>query len=371
MFYAEWRKFYAADAIGDGYDPEYKPRPYQMVPLGGRRGMIIKTGTNQVRLRIEGEHGGSRLSCGLSNFHVVPFNIPSNGLPREGQVTQEVTLPANAEIHFELYGGGFPGTGYLRAYEIHETSPNVKVTKYLDEIRVTVRRETFKFFQVCHLYDTIHRDDGNPFHMRPAINEVDQIFSQQANIRIMAGSDIKLILDGSIGTNFDIVNWMLIARVIDSLKIKWGALIFQRYSAVILMVPVPVLGALNKATNTRDLPLAISIPYRHNGEVCEIILVSSKDPDAIASLGRVLAHEIGHRLGLEHLPEYESNVVDPRLPVEQKMEKTRVFWQHNLMFPVNYVRSRRLNSSQIEILGRERERARVLDIDTRKFEPLI
>ena len=59
-------------------------------------------------------------------------------------------------------------------------------------------------------------------------------------------------------------------------------------------------------------------------------------------------HEIGHVLGLEHLPEREKDVFPQGMPLAQRQAKAEEPFLHNLMFPTNLLLSNRLNGSQIE-----------------------
>lgn len=329
------------DSVGDGYDPV---TPYQMIPQLGRRYMMLQTGRLSAELKVV------KASCGLTNFRVVrPFGQVVPTLPDSSKTTQTVVVPANIEVQFDMTSGIHAGVGSLEIRELHGT---LKSSAPDIEILIEVRERTARNFQVCYVFDPIHPDQGVRLSIDAAFDQAKKIFLEQANIIILkTGAPVTVTLTGgAMGAEFDAAKRDLVRRLLETTKLRHGNGIFQSNTSVIYIFPVPVLGSVDDDDPTKRVrPLAISVPYKMDGERCETILVAPPaSSDDAAELGRILAHEIGHTLGLEHLPMRETDAFPNGMPKAQRDAKSDAeVWLHNLMFPSNFVKSNRLNFTQI------------------------
>jgi hypothetical protein len=74
--------------------------------------------------------------------------------------------------------------------------------------------------------------------------------------------------------------------------------------------------------------------------------------EALNSLTASVAHEIGHALGLHHIPERltRADIPDSQRNKEEPDPDTFPFFMRTLMFPFTFMRSLRMNRVQIELL---------------------
>jgi hypothetical protein len=329
------------DDTNDGYDASI---PYQMVPQGRERYMKLETGNVSVEMTV-----ALGAPCGLSNFHVTRTWGKVPGLPTRASATQRVVIPANTEVQFDITGGYSEGHGLL---QVRQMLGNGRPPRPELEMLLSVKERWSRNFLACYVYDKWNVDSGVRSPVKAAIETAHGIFHEQANVIIlMNGQPGSLTLTGSIGPEFDVADKDLVKRLLKQTMDVHGQDVFDRHTAVIYLVPVPVLGGWKK-DGTRDRPIAINVHYEWKKKNCHTIFVAA--PTAASKtvldlqLGHNLAHEIGHELGLEHLPEDEADVFPKDMPKPQKDAKKQEIWIHNLMFPSNLMLSNRLNGLQIE-----------------------
>lgn len=344
----EWTKRHPfADEIGDGFDPAI---PYQMIPALGTRPLGLRTGMYPVELNVSMD-----VSCGMENFHATdPLGMVLPDVPAPGSgATKSVKLPANVTVYFDLRAGIHHSSGKLRVHEVVEgrTLPYPTI-----ELLLSVMREKSVSITHCYVFDEINPDTGRRYPYDEAIKEADKIFFNQANVHVnSAGSAKTISVPGSLGATFDPIDDARVHRVLATAVQELGPGIFnQGSSAVIFHIPMTLLGTgdwdpVTHQAIKRERPLALTVPYTLGGTACDVIWVTDVYPENNDTrLSHTMPHEIGHFLGLEHLPQTEEEVFPKGMPVGPKKAKYQELWLHNLMYPSNFIRSKRLNGSHIE-----------------------
>jgi hypothetical protein len=344
----QWTKQVNRDGVGDGYDANI---PYQMVPRGEARFMTLETGPFPVEMTV-----GAGVSCGLTNFRGIrPFGSTVPGLPDSSRATQKVTIPANIEVQFDIGSGVVPGHGILEVRQLQggRPSPRPELAMIL-----SVKARTSRNFLVCHVFDAVNIDTGVRPSIDLALQTAKRVFAEQSNILILTSGDpVTVTMRGSMGTTFDPLGKPLVRRLLTATRKQHGANVFDRHTAVIFMLPVPVVLVDGKGESSSLL--GVAVPYEMDGKAFETILVSAGTASRQLQLGHTLAHEIGHVMNLEHLPETEAEVFPKGMPAAEKQAKFQEFRIRNLMFPTNFVQSNRLNGFQIERIFVPRDRGRI------------
>jgi hypothetical protein len=348
-----WTKPQFKDDIEDGYDASL---PYQMVPKLGKRYMMLRTGPLRVEMTV-----ARGLSCGLTNFHVTwPFGKVVPELPKPGATVRTQVVPANTEVQFDIQAGAAPGHGFIDVHQLHPgglKSPSPEL-----QLLVSVKDRKTRNFLVCDLFDDIHNDIGVRARIEPAFAAAKRVFTEQANIAILKTDDVQVAIDGSTGATFDFQDKKLMRRVLKATKEKHGKDVFSNNTAVIFLIQVPIETTLKK-DGKKHIPLGSSPTYLWQGKFHRTILLRPASATTDFLLPITLPHEMGHVMGLEHVPASVEAELPKDMPLPQKQAKAEQPWLHNLMFPAALFGSQRLMSFQIEHLHQTRPPILIINLD--------
>jgi hypothetical protein len=336
-------KDYDIDRAGDGFDPQI---PYQMVPIGGSRDFVVQTGDFQAELILKQTNITS-----LSNFRILRTTSPQaflSGLPGPGFFVQRQIIPPRSVIQFALTGHTV-GAAVLEGHDLPGGgSPPLKPDFNL---LISVKAKETRQFALCHVFDRVNRDTGRRLDINRAFNAANAILENQSNftIRNIDGSSTRQItLSTTTGKTFDFFNASHTRRVINQFDASFPGILSQVH-AVIYIFKVPVSHTFRlkgKATPVRVLGFN-QRAQNAAGRIFNMVYVGTFSARQAPLLDTTLAHEIGHSLGLDHLPERD----DPNLPKLNVPGRPQMdLFMHNLMFPFASPRFARLNGLQVEKL---------------------
>ena len=204
----------------DGFDPTV---PYQMIPLGQTRDMVVKTGDFRAELRLTGPGVST-----MTNFQILsqstpaPFPLPPPGV---------IQLPPRSVVKFTLTGQS-RGFAVLEGRDLPAGAPPLRPDF---KLLISVKLPLTRAFAVCYLFDRVNRDVGARRDFAGHLNTVHQAFHTQANISIinldgLAASTAAartLQLNGTMGRVFDLENFAMIGRIIDAFDSKFRGSLLQ------------------------------------------------------------------------------------------------------------------------------------------------
>ncbi len=349
----------------DGFDPLM---PYQMIPLGKSREMVVQTGDFKAELNLVMGDISS-----MSDFRILRQTSPSLfPLPGPGVPVRRIALPERSVVQFTLFGRA-PGLTVLEGRDRPVGGPPLKPDL---QLLIAVKTLQIRRVAVCYLFDRVNRDTGARGDFVGHIEASNKVYLDQANFGVInidgvaANTQARtLTLNGTMGKTFDLIDHQLIGRIIDGLDAKFPTL---RRDANVIILPIPVpLVVKKKEANSQILGMGITW-RKANGQRFnflflgpKIVLPKAKQgghrPSPLRQLRNTISHELGHLLGLRHHP---AEIVDLP-PTLIGKEINPVFFNasfHNLMFPTTLIVSDRLNGAQVEDLHRSTGSLREFDL---------
>jgi hypothetical protein len=342
-------KEYNIDVAGDGFDPLI---PYQMVPLNGSRDFTLQTGDLPAEIVLQQPNITS-----LSNFRVLRGSpAPFINLPGIGQFAQRVVIPPRSVVRFALFGHAV-GATVMNANDLPGNgAPPLRPGFAL---LVSVKAKEIRRFALCHVFDRVNVDTGERLDINAAFTAANAIIEEQSNFNVVnidGGIARSITMPATSGKTFDFVDAELNRRLIRTFDATFPG-VFGQTHAVIFVFKVPlrhVFFVKKKPTDKKRSKLDPRIlgfnqRAQFNGNLFNMVFIGRLSARELPLLEAVLAHEIGHSLGLAHLPEQDSPLIPKAKPGIGGRPQLELF-MHNLMFPFGRFRFARINGFQIERL---------------------
>jgi hypothetical protein len=343
------------DRRSDGFDPLI---PYQMIPLGETREMVVQTGDFKAEMSFTKPDISN-----MSNFRILSQSQPNLfPLPGPGVFVRRVALPERSVVQFTLDGRSL-GVTILEGRD--RPGLGAPLLKPDVNLRISVKGTVTRRVAVCYVFDRIHPDTGARQDFAGHLAEVHNVYHDQANFSIVNidGASAStpaartITLTGTMGKVFELTDTKLIGRVINGFESKFPG-VFAQTHCVVMSIPVPL--RIKKLPKNRIGGINIVMHQKTTGRKFNLLLGGTPLAKASRNQGgprvtpvrllrHTMAHELGHSLGLSHNPAEVAQL--PQLEIGKEINP--VFFQpvfHNLMFPVNFIFSDRINGAQVEIL---------------------
>ncbi len=343
------------DRRSDGFDPLI---PYQMIPLGKTREMVVQTGDFKAKMHLITPDIST-----MSNFRILRQSQPALfPLPGPGVPVHRIALPEQSVIQFTLAGRA-RGRTVLEGRD--RPGLDAPLLKPDFNLEISVKENVERRLAVCYVFDRVNRDTGAREHFASHLAEVHKVFHDQANFSIVNIDGFSastqaartLTLAGTMGRVFNVLDKRLLARLILGFESKYPG-VFAKTHAVVMSIPVPL--RIKGMPKARPRGLNIVMHQLTTGRKFNLLLIGTPlapsrptqggpGRSPVRELRNTLAHELGHSLGLNHNPGEVATL--PPLVIGGAVNPVYVQpVYHNLMFPVNIFCSSRLNRDQVEIL---------------------
>src|SRR5262249_8661793 len=158
----------------DGYDPEW---PYQMIPLGKTREMVVQTGDFKAELNLTIPDISS-----MSNFRILRQKSPNLfPLPGPGVLVRRIALPERSVIQSTLHGRSV-GLTQLEGWDRPVGRPPLNPDLYMT---ISVRMHEVRRVAVCYVFDRIKPDTGARGDFAGHLAHANKVFLDQANFAIL------------------------------------------------------------------------------------------------------------------------------------------------------------------------------------------
>ncbi|GLS19607.1 hypothetical protein GCM10007874_26240 [Labrys miyagiensis] len=331
----------------DGFDPDV---PYQFIELRRERPMGVRT--FDFKSLIEISNPGI---CRMSNFKIVRQEVPNITpvpFPGPGTLVSRMALPASSYVTFSLHGLA-EGRTFLKGRDQRDDAEIMPGAKYTLEIAVHPRKH--KQFATCYVFDRINRDIGRRIDFTSTFKEINDAFEQQAALTVenidaaKTGADVRTVtLDVPMRGGFEILTPEANRHLIEKFEEDHPG-VLQSVDALIVVLPVPMTV---EGRDTGLVGLYQELRRASDDSRISLLLISSIAFAELPGLTSTMAHEMGHFLGLHHLPEVvrRADIPESERGKENPDPDAFPFFQRTLMYPFTFMRSLRLNRVQIELM---------------------
>jgi hypothetical protein len=331
----------------DGFDPDV---PYQFIELSRERPMGVRT--FDFKSLVEISDPGI---CQMSDFRIVRQTVPNISpvpFPGPGTLVSRMALPANSLVTFSLHGLA-QGRTFMKGRDQRDDADVFPGAKYTLEISVHPRKH--KRFATCYVFDRINQDSGRRVDFASEFREINDAFEAQAALTVenidagrLATNIRRITLDVPLRAGFELSSPEQNRQLINKFEAEHPG-VLQSVDALIVVLPVPMLF---EGRDTELVGFYHELRRAADDSRISLLLISPLAFNDIAELTSTMAHEIGHFLGLNHLPE---RVRRADIPESERGKRNPnpdafPFDQRTLMYPFTFMRSLRVNRVQIELM---------------------